>query len=251
MEEKKLAQVKEFRDQGLKRAEIAKKLNVSTASVDRMIKELKKRETEKGSQDEAVAEKILAQVREIVREEIQNTEIERRRFPIVLKNGKGEALAPESVYWQLVSEDGIDGERDFKALMKWAAAIELVQRMVNIRKGESEAIAKTFEPVLEMIDKSRQELDAAAARNRETMMEVASAAAGEAAARATMRIDERFNQMQERKKDIAEVQDPMKGLVARTMETIMNQITGQMFGGGQGGQQSLPPAWKDERQGGK
>ncbi len=246
MEEKTLSQVKELRDQGLKRAEIAKRLNVSVASVARAVRELKRREAQKGSQDEAVAEKILAQVREIVREEMQNAEMERQRFPIVLKDGKGEALAPESVYWQLVSEDGVDGERDFKALMKWAAAIELVQRMVNIRKGESEAIAKMFEPVLEMIDKSRQELDAAAQRNRETMMEVASAAAGEAAARATMRIDERFNQMLERKKDIAEVQDPMKGLIARTMETIINQMTGQMFGGG--GAVGPTPGLVDKRQ---
>ena len=33
------------------------------------------------------------------------------------------------------------------------------------------------------------------------------------------------------KADIATVQDPMKGLMARTMETMMNQLTGMVFGG--------------------
>jgi len=33
------------------------------------------------------------------------------------------------------------------------------------------------------------------------------------------------------KADIATVQDPMKGLMARTMETMMNQLTGMAFGG--------------------
>lgn len=36
------------------------------------------------------------------------------------------------------------------------------------------------------------------------------------------------------KSDIAMAPDPMRGLVARTMETIMNQMTGRMFGGGVG-----------------
>jgi uncharacterized C2H2 Zn-finger protein len=169
-------------------------------------------------------------------------------LPVVLKDGKGETISPEAVYYQLVREDGLDGARDFKALMKWAASIELAQRMAQVRKTESEATVKMFEPMLEMIEKSRQELDAAAQRNREAMMEVASAAAGEAAARVASHDDERFSRMQQpQKKDIAEVQDPMKGLLARTMETILNQITGTMFGGGQqGGQPSLPPGWQDK-----
>jgi hypothetical protein len=162
-------------------------------------------------------------------------------LPVVLKDGKGEAISPEAVYYQLVAEDGIDGERDFKALMRWAASIELVQRMVNIRKGESEAVAKMFEPVLEMMEKSRQELDAAAARNQESMTEVAMKAGSQAGAMAMEHIDQRFNQMQERKKDIAEVQDPMKGLMARTMESMMQRMQGMMFGGGQGGQDLAGP----------
>ncbi len=80
---------------------------------------------------------------------------------------------------------------------------------------------------------------------RESGMEMAQQAATEAAAGVAARImaniDQRFSQMQERKKDIAEVQDPMKGLIARTMESLMNRLTGQMLGGGQGGQELAGP----------
>jgi uncharacterized protein (DUF2342 family) len=46
-----------------------------------------------------------------------------------------------------------------------------------------------------------------------------------------MRIDERFNELKQQKPDIATVQDPMKGQMARTMEMLMNQLTGMLFGG--------------------
>jgi hypothetical protein len=62
-------------------------------------------------------------------------------------------------------------------------------------------------------------------------MAIAEAAAAGAAARATMRIDERFNELKQQKPDIATVQDPMKGLMARTMEMMMNRLTGMVFGG--------------------
>jgi len=171
-------------------------------------------------------------------------------FPLVLKDGKGETLSPEAVYHRLVAADGIDGERDFKALMKWAAAIELVQRMSQIRKGEAEAFASTVKPMLDMMEKSRQELDAAAARAKESSMEIAEAAAAGAAARATMHIDEKFDQLKELKKekaDIATVQDPMKGLMARTMETMMNRMQSMLFGSGGGGEVSPTPGLIDKR----
>ena len=60
-----------------------------------------------------------------------------------------------------------------------------------------------------------------------------------------------FDFMEQRlpqKSDIAMAPDPMKGLAARTMETIMNQMTGMMFGG----QVGPTPGMVDKRgQGGK
>jgi hypothetical protein len=168
-------------------------------------------------------------------------------LPIKLKDGKGEILSPEAVYYRLVASDGIDGERDFRALMRWAASIEMVQRMTQIRKGEAEAFTEMTKPMLDMMEKSREELDAAAARARESSMAIAEAAAAGAAARATMRIDERFNEFKQQKADIATVQDPMKGLMARTMEGIMQRIQGMMFGGQGGGQVGPTPGLVDKR----
>ena len=60
-----------------------------------------------------------------------------------------------------------------------------------------------------------------------------------------------FDFMEQRlpqKGDIAMAPDPFKGLAARTMETIMNRLTGQMFGG----QVGPTPGFVDKRgQGGK
>lgn len=174
-------------------------------------------------------------------------------FPVTRKSGSGqEVMNPEVLLKQYLVEDGdVAGQWMFRGMMLLRAAQLMNMDIMQMRKLDAEADAKRLEPLMKMIQVSREEMDATAQRNRESMMETASAAAGEAAARAAAHIDQRFDQMQEKKKDIAEVQDPMKGLMARTMESMIQRMQGMMFGGGgQGGQQALPPAWKDERQGG-
>ena len=171
-------------------------------------------------------------------------------LPLVIKNGKGEMIAPEAVIWQMAVEEGVNGERDFKALMKWAAAIEMVHRMTEIRKSEAEALAATARPVLEMMEKSREELDSAVARAKESSMAIAETAAAAAAARAAMHIDEKLNELKEVRKekaDIATVQDPMMGLFARTLETMMNKFTGMAFGGNAAGGAPNNPGLVDKR----
>lgn len=177
-------------------------------------------------------------VRDVIAKELvaeNKDEVEKvSTLPLVIKNGKGEMIAPEAVIWQMAVEEGVNGERDFKALMKWAAAIEMVHRMTEIRKSEAEALAATARPVLEMMERSREELDAAVARAKESSMAIAETAAAAAAARAALHIDGKIDELKEVRKekvDIATVEDPMRGLLARTLETMMNQFTGRMFGG--------------------
>jgi len=43
------------------------------------------------------------------------------------------------------------------------------------------------------------------------------------------------------KPDIAQTPNPMKGLMARTMETMMSRLMGMAFGGGKGGGGEVPP----------
>jgi len=194
-------------------------------------------------------------VRDVIAKELvaeNKSEVDKAsKLPLVIKNGKGEMIAPEAVIWQMAVEEGVNGERDFKALMKWAAAIEMVHRMTEIRKSEAEALAATARPVLEMMEKSREELDAAVARAKESSMAIAETAAAAAAARAALHIDGRINELKEVRKekvDIATVEDPVRGLLARTLETMMNQFTGMMFGGGNaGGNAASNPGLVDRR----
>lgn len=179
-------------------------------------------------------------------------------FPLTRKTGGGqEVLNPEVLLKQYLDQDGDSspGHWMFQGMMLLRAAQLMNMDLMQMRKLDAEADAKRLEPLMKMIQVSREEMDATAQRNRESQEQIAHQAAGEAAAMAAHKIDERFNQMQERKKDIAEVQDPMKGLTARTMETVINQITGQMFGGqggGQGGQAGtgMPPGWEDKTKAG-
>jgi hypothetical protein len=218
-------QIREYRRQGLTFAQLVKELGFKETTVrDVIAKELV---TENKAQEEKPS-----------------------TLPLVIKDGKGEMIAPEAVIWQMAVEEGVDGERDFKALMKWAAAIEMVHRMTEIRKSEAEALAATARPVLEMMEKSREELDAAVARAKESSMAIAETAAAAAAARAAMHMDEKLNELKEVRKekaDIATVQDPMMGLFARTLETMMNRFTGMAFGGNAGDSSPNNPGLVDRR----
>ena len=218
-------QIREYRSRGLTFSQLVKELGFKESTVR-----------------DVIAKELVADNN--AQEEKSST------LPLVIKNGKGEMIAPEAVIWQMAVEEGVNGERDFKALMKWAAAIEMVHRMTEIRKSEAEALAATARPVLEMMEKSRDELDAAVARAKESSMAIAETAAAAAAARAAMHIDERINELKEVRKekaDIATVQDPMMGLFARTLETMMNKFTGMAFGGNAAGGAPDNPGLVDRR----
>lgn len=153
------------------------------------------------------------------------------RLPSVLKAGGGqEVISPEAILQGYLMDDGDAGEWMLKGMMLLRAAQMMVLTDVEIMKGQADAQAKAIKPVLDIMEQNRKDMDAAAERARASSMEMAEVAAAGAAARATMHIDQRFDQMLQQKADIAMAPDPMKGLMARTMETIMNRMTGQMFG---------------------
>jgi len=76
-------------------------------------------------------------------------------------------------------------------------------------------------PIIKMAQEMRQTEGQVA---KETGMSMG----GEIAGRLFEYMEQKFPQQ---KPDIAHAPDPMKGLMARTMETLMNHITGMMFGG--------------------
>jgi len=233
---------------GYSRSQLINDFGFAERTVDSAIKAYRKlegderKEKKDGNKQQATTEMKKPEGKP----ETDKEEKEVSTLPLVLKNGKGEMISPEAVYHKIVANDGIDGERDFGALMKWAAAIEMVRRLTEIRKGKAEAFATMTKPMLDMMDRSRQELDAAAARARESSMAIAEAAAMGAAGGVLGRIDAKFEELKQKKADIAAVQDPMKGLMARTTEMMMNRLTGMVFGGA-GSQIPPTPGLVDKR----
>lgn len=228
MKEEMLQQVKELNDKGIKRKDIAKQLDVSTSAVDRALAKLKKIAAEQSPPNQDVPEDRL---REIIREEIEQKEGD-SKLPAVLKTGKGqEVISPEGIMQQYLIGDGDHGAAMLQGMMMLRAAQLMVLTDVEIMKGQAEAQATAIKPILDIMEKAREDMDAAAERARQSTEEVAQSAAAGAAARAVMHIDERFAELRERKADIATVQNPMMGLMARTMETVFNQFTGRMLGG--------------------
>jgi len=247
-------QVRRLKNEGMSRKDIAKRLGISERTVDRAAVALKKmgeREppAEQEEQEEVLVPATLTEdrLRDIIREELgAGKEDESSHFPVVLKTGKGqEVIAPEGILQHYLLADGDAGEWMFKGMMMLRAAQLMVMSDVEIMKGQADAQAAAIKPILDIMEKAREDMDAAASRARESNAEIAESAAAGAAARATMRIDEKFAEMNQKKTDIATVQDPMKGLMARTMETVMNQLTGMLTGQQQAG---LPPGFVDKRE---
>jgi hypothetical protein len=171
------------------------------------------------------------------------------KLPMVLKAGGGqEVISPEAILEGYLLSDGDAGTWMLKGFMLYRAAQLAVMSDVEIMKGQAEAQAKAMKPILDIMEKAREDMDAAAQRAKESNVEIATRAAAEVGGQAVGWMEEKFNQMQQQKPDIAQAKDPMKGLMARTMETVINQITGQLFGGKVG----PTPGLVDKReQGGK
>ncbi len=169
------------------------------------------------------------------------------RMPLVLKVGAGhEMISPEGILQSYLLSDGDAGTWMFKGMMLLRAAQLMNLTDVEIMKGQADAQAKAIKPILDVMEQARKDMDAAAARARESSVAIAEAAAMGAAGGVLGRIDARFEELRQKKTDIATVPDPMKGLMARTMETMMNRMTG-MMGGGQAGQVLPTPGLTDKR----
>ncbi len=155
-------------------------------------------------------------------------------LPLVLKAGTGqEAIAPEAILKYYFLSDGDPGAWMFKGMMLLRAAQLMNLTDVEIMKGQADAQAKAIKPILDVMEQARKDMDAAATRAKESNMAIAEAAAMGAAGGVLGRIDARFEELKQQKADIATVPDPMKGLMARTMETMMSRLTGMALPGGQ------------------
>jgi hypothetical protein len=158
----------------------------------------------------------------------------------VRKLGGGvEIITPEALLRRYM--DGND-EAEFRAVMKYRGMQLMVMDDVAIMKGQAEARAKLMEPILKLMKETREEQDAAAARARASVEEAARGAAGEALGRAMPYIDERLKDVEAavNRRDTAAVENPMQRAMARTMETLVNQVMKSFGLGGEPQQLGVP-----------
>ncbi len=166
------------------------------------------------------------------------------KLPVVVKGT--EVITPEAILRRLA-----DGSRDWEMRLEGMMLLRAAQRMVmddvQIMREMAKAESDMIKPTLDVMKEARAELDAAAQRAQGSVVEVAQ----ETAARVAAHFDERLSRLEEKKPDISQAQRPMEAMMARTMETVMNQLTSRLFGTAQGGQAQLAPGWTDRRQRGQ
>lgn len=248
MKEETFQRVKELKDKGVKRKEIAKQLGISTSAVDRAFAKIKKIAAQQPPPNPAIPED---KIREVIREELELKEAGNSRLPAVLKTGKGqEVISPEGIMQQYLVGDGDHGIAMLQGMMMLRAAQLMVLTDVEIMKGQAEAQATAIKPILDIMERAREDMDAAAERAKESGEEIAEKAAMGTAGALLGRIDQKFEEAKKEKADIATVPNPLMGVFARTMETTLNNLTQRLMGVGGQPQQgmSLPPGWSDNRQ---
>ena len=105
-------------------------------------------------------------------------------LPVVRRVGKDvEMVNPEAIVRTYLAEDGAIGEAMLKGMMLYRAAQLMVMDDVNIMKGQAEAHASLVKPILQLMEETRKEQDAAAQRARESVNDAALAASRDTAER--------------------------------------------------------------------
>lgn len=145
-------------------------------------------------------------------------------LPTTLKVGQGkEMINPEAILNQYLLGDGDSGRWMLKGMMMLRAAQMMVLTDVEIMKGQAEAQSKAIQPILSLMEKSREDMDAAAQRAKESNQEVAMRAAAGVGAQIMPEIEALKGQM------IATSPNPMMSMFAQTMQPLLGQVMGNMM----------------------
>jgi hypothetical protein len=98
-------------------------------------------------------------------------------LPVIRKMGGGmETITPEAVLRRYM-DGGESDKYELRGMMKLRAAMLMVMDLVNIQKSAAEADARRIEPMLKLMQETREEQDAAAARAKSSSEEIAGRAA--------------------------------------------------------------------------
>lgn len=254
MDDQFVQQVKELKEQGLSQRDMAGQLKVPRSKVQTALKRLKPPEETKALVPGDEMREIIREELKRAREEESEEEKAKGRFPMVRKTGGGEEMiAPEEVLRQYMGGTP-DGELELRAIMKFRAAMLMVMDLVNVQKGSAEADAKRMEPILRLMKETREEQDAAAARAKESSVEIADKAAYETAAQLAQVITQNNSKITD---SITQIRQAMGGKEENPLGQVLNAMQSmqqmmQMFGitmpgmpgqapGGDPAQQWQPP----------
>jgi len=125
-----------------------------------------------------------------------------------------------------------DGSDEWRKMLEGMMLLRAAQKMnredVEIMRMQAEAEAKLLEPILRVMKEAREEQDAAAARAKESSIEIARNAAQEAAAETAREVATYFEQ---KKPDRVETKKPFEDMMSRVMETSLKKLLDIMFPG--------------------
>jgi hypothetical protein len=128
-------------------------------------------------------------------------------------------INPEAILNQYLLGDGDSG--------KWMLKGMMVLTDVEIMKGQAEAQSKAIQPILSLMEKSREDMDSAAQRAKESNQEIANRAAAGAAAQVMPSIDQLASQLAAQK--IASSPNPMMSMFTDAMQPYLGQMIGNMM----------------------
>ena len=163
-------------------------------------------------------------------------------LPVIRKMGGGmETITPEAVLRRYM-DGGENDKYELRGMMKLRAAMLMVMDLVNIQKSAAEADARRIEPMLKLMQETREEQDAAAARAKASSEDIAARAAEATAGQLYEAITQNNSQVNtnlERIKQIVggQSEDPFSKVVS--MMQSMQQMS-QMFGMPMPGMPGMP-----------
>jgi hypothetical protein len=177
MEDQYIEEIKKLKEQRLSERKIAEALNISRNQVRNALQEIRIEEVGEDSVPEDKMRSIIREELERAKDADEGEESKTSEFPMMRKAGGGmEVTAPEAVLKQYMG--GTEAEAlELKAIMKFRAAMLMVMDLVDIQKGLAEADARRMEPILRLMQHTREEQDAAAARAKASSEEIAGRAA--------------------------------------------------------------------------
>ncbi|MDV2988788.1 MAG: C2H2-type zinc finger protein [Dehalogenimonas sp.] len=153
---------------------------------------------------------------------------------------QSEVISPEAVLRRYMG-DSYEEQCELRGMMKLRASMLLVMELANIQKTEAEAEAKRFEPLLRVLNASREELDAAAVRARGASLEMAREAAQEAVGGVLGYIEEKLPKGPPPKT----VDEAYAKRVDKVMDMMWGMMEQQMVPGRGGGK--IPEGWETEQ----